>query len=258
MRGIVASIALAAVVVSTLAMPGVHADDPLGPIRGAVNGDRSRTACPPLGYSQALEDAAQSRARFQVPAGFQPPAYNGKTTDFMGIGDPQADAINRAYQRGAGAVISECSYTEFGVGFVRDPDIERDRVVIVFGTPAKPQPTPTPTPAPVTGTGTSRPPVGPHFGEPPTDAVRVTFAKGLTWTVTATNSSELAGTCTYTASGPGGGLGNRTFDIAANGSASFQVPAPLPFAKYHVVTSCHGTFNGKDVEFGHDEQDVSL
>ncbi|MGB5150870.1 MAG: hypothetical protein WBN99_13155 [Mycobacterium sp.] len=86
----------------------------------------------------------------------------------------------------------------------------------------------------------------------------MSFVRGLTWTVKGTNSSNIAGKCTYTANGPGGGLGNRAFDIGANGSASFQVPAPLPFVTYHVVTSCHGTFNGTDVELGHDEQDVKL
>jgi hypothetical protein len=255
----------------TWATPIANADDPLAPIRGAVNGDRSRTACPAFTYSRALEDAAQARARSDVRAGYQPPAYNGKTTDFTGIGDPVADAINRAYKEGAGDVISDCSYTEFGVGFFRtDYSISSyDHVTIFFGTPAAAKaptstpsltsdPTLTPTPAVQQCPAGSPTPTVPAFGTcaPPTNEVSVSFVKGFQWTVNVTNASNIAGKCTYTANGPGGGLGNRSFDIAANGSASFSVPAPLPF-NYHVVTSCHGTFDGKDVEFGHDEQDVS-
>ena len=93
-----------------------------------------------------------------------------------------------------------------------------------------------------------------------TNAVKVTFDRGFgQWTVNAANSSAIGGSCTYTANDNNGGVGhNDTFNIGPNGKASIKVPAPLPFTSYHVVTSCTGTYDGQQVEFGHDEQDVSL
>ena len=95
----------------------------------------------------------------------------------------------------------------------------------------------------------------------PTDAIKVVFARqGLSESVTITNTSDLIGKCTYVASPVNNPLLptiNRSFDIGAKGSAQLTVPAPPPFTTYHVVVSCRGTFNGKNVEFGHVEQDVS-
>ncbi|CAN5521190.1 hypothetical protein BH09ACT8_BH09ACT8_50120 [soil metagenome] len=252
------------------AAPIANADDPLGPIRSTVNGDRSATGCPAFVYSKVLEDLAQTAVRPGDPRGGDLSGYNGKARLTTGWGDPQAAAINDAYKKGAGALISNCDYTEFGVGFHRNDSLEYDAVSIVFGVPAQaaapPVPTPaadpslTPTPASRQCPAGSPTPTVPAFGicAPPTDKVSVSFVKGVSWTVNVTNASNIAGKCTYMANGLGGSLGNRSFDIAANGSASFQVPAPLLFVTYHVVTSCHGTFDGKDVEFGHNEQDVTL
>jgi hypothetical protein len=53
----------ASVLSGTLATPIANADDPLAPIRGTVNGDRSRTGCPAFTYSQELEDLAQTAVR---------------------------------------------------------------------------------------------------------------------------------------------------------------------------------------------------
>jgi hypothetical protein len=93
----------------------------------------------------------------------------------------------------------------------------------------------------------------------PTNAVRVTFDRSLvTWTANVTNSADIAGKCTYKATNPVLPGVNKSFSIDPNGTASFPVLAPPIGSTYHVVTSCHGTFDGKDVEFGHDEQDVSL
>ncbi|CAN5312040.1 hypothetical protein BH09ACT8_BH09ACT8_25970 [soil metagenome] len=258
-----------------LATPIAHADDPLAPIRGAVNGDRSRTGCPPFSYSRVLEDAAQASVRFQAHAGFQPPAYDGKTTDFTGIGDPDAAAINSAYKRGAGAVISDCSYTDFGVGFVRDDSsgYSYDIVTIFFGTRAT-QKAPTSTPSPTSdltltptpasqqcpaGSPTPTVPTGATCAEvpPPTDKVSVSFDKGFQWTVNVTSTADIPGKCTYAAANPVLPGSNKNFDIGPRGSASFTVPAPPPFSTYHVVVSCGGTFESKNVEFGHVEQDVS-
>jgi hypothetical protein len=257
---------------ASLLPPVASADDPLGPIRAPVDDDRARTGCPSFTYSSALEAIAQAKARLEAPAG----GYSGNTQLFYGFGDPQAAAINQAYKKGAGGAISNCDYTEFGVGFLREDNLGADgfdTVTIVFGTPATTKPPPSgpsptsdpvlvPTPAVQKCPAGSPTPTVSAFGTcapvpPPTDKVRVSFVRAQPlWTVNVTNAADIAGKCTYEANGPGGALGNRSFDIAANGSASFPVPAPLPIVTYHVVTSCHGTFNGKDVEFGHDEQDV--
>src|SRR5882757_1273605 len=124
----------------TLATPIANADDPLVPIIGTVNGDRSSTRCTPFTYSPALEGAAQAYARSENPVDGQPGNYNGRTLAFLGAGDPQAAATNSAYKRGAGPVISSCDYTEFGVGFIRYEDRSVDVVTIVFGVPAKVEP----------------------------------------------------------------------------------------------------------------------
>ena len=248
------------------AMPTANADDPLGPIRGTVNGDRSRTGCAAFTYSQTLEDLAQTAVRPGDPRGGDLSGYPGRAKLIIGYGDPQAQAINEAYKSGAGDLIGNCSYTEFGVGFQRNENLETDSVSLVFGTPVTVTPAPdtsatlTPTPASRTCPAGSPTPTVPAFGTcaPPTNQVSVKVVKGLQWTVDVTNASSIVGKCTFTANGPGGSLSNRTFDLAANGSTTFPIGTPLPFATYRVVTSCHGTFDGKDVEFGHDEQDVSL
>lgn len=251
-----------------LATPIAHADDPLAPIRGTVNGDRARTTCPAFTYNRVLEDAAQTSVRFK-PMDAVLARYNGKTTDFYGFGDPQVEAINKAYRQGAGDVIGDCTYTEFGVGFLRTDDF--DRVAIVFGTPTPaktptitpaPEPTLTPTPAVQTCPAGSPTPTVPAFGTcapvaPPKDKVSVSFAKGLQWTVNVTSTAEIPGKCSYAATNPVLPGSNKNFDIGPRGSASFTVLAPPPFSTYRVVVSCSGTFDGATVEFGHVEQDVS-
>lgn len=92
----------------------------------------------------------------------------------------------------------------------------------------------------------------------PTNAVKMTIAKsGLTnVNVNVTSTAEIPGSCTYDANEVNG-LGasvNQAFDLAAKGSKQLSFLAPLPGQTYHVVLSCHGDFNGQDVEFGHQEQ----
>lgn len=235
------------------AVPVAHAD-PLDAIITTVKNDRP-ARCPALQYDNGvLEGAAQAYARSENPVDGQPAGYNGRTLAFLGSGDPQAAATTSAYSRGAGGLISNCDFTDFGVGFVRHEDREVDVVTIVFGAPAKPvEAPPVAAPAPV-----PPPPVEAATPDPvaPTDAIRVSFDRGLTWTVNVTNSSALAGTCTYVATNPILPGVNKTFDIGPNGSTSFPVLAPPPLSTYHVVVSCRGDFNGKNVEFGHVEQDV--
>jgi hypothetical protein len=267
---VVVAIASALLLCGSFTAPIASADDPLGPIRATVKGDRSRTDCPAFTYSQALEDLAQTAVRPGDVRGGDLSSYPGKAKLIIGYGDPQAQAINEAYKSGAGDLIGNCDYTEFGVGFQRDENLETDSVAIVFGTPAKATPTPTPTPDPsatLTPTPATRTcpagsptPTVPAFGTcaAPTNQVKVSVVRGNQWTVNVTNASSIAGKCTFTANGPGGSLSNKSFDIAANGSANFPIGTPLPLFTYKVVTSCHGTFDGKDVEFGHDEQKVSF
>ncbi|TRW80257.1 hypothetical protein FK535_19680 [Mycolicibacterium sp. 018/SC-01/001] len=234
--------------VMTQLSPVAHADDPLGPIRAAVNGERAKTPCPALKYSSALEAAAQAKARDQGDV-----VYLGRKTLFGAYGDPQAAAISGALEQ---ATISDCSYTEYGVGFLRD-DTDRDWVYIALGTPRPEAPRldTTPDPAALPGSVPSPTPAPPKVA--PTDAIRVSFDKGLTWTVNVTNSADLPGQCTFVSKNPVLPGTTKNFTIERNGTATLTVLAPPPFSTYHVVVSCHGTFDGRDVEFGRVEQDVS-
>ena len=139
--------------VGALTASAAHVDDPLAAIINTVKGDREKACHDTTGlakfqYNQQLETVAQVYARSEVhpdtpPAGFQ------RTLSFLGSGDPQAQAINSAYRRGAGPAIGDCGNTQFGVGFKRWEDRSVDVVTIVLGvlTPP-PSPTPTPTPTP--------------------------------------------------------------------------------------------------------------
>jgi hypothetical protein len=254
-RALVAATSLVATIPSgVLAASIANADDPLAPIITSVITYRSNSGCPRLTYNPVLEDAAQKYARSEDRADGIPRNYNGQTAAFLGSGDPQASAILSAYSRGARAAINDCAETDFGVGFIRHEDRSVDVVTIVFGEPADETPGP-PVPAPAPSSSST--PVPPPPKVAPTDAVRVSFAKGLQWTVNVTSTADIAGKCTYAATNPVLPGSNKNFDIGARGSASFTVLAPPPFSTYHVVVSCRGTFNGADVEFGHVEQDVS-
>ncbi len=62
--------------------------------------------------------------------------YNGEIRHFSGYGDPQAEALTNAYDEGAGPMLSNCEFTEFGTGFWRDEERSIDAVMIIFGKPA--------------------------------------------------------------------------------------------------------------------------
>lgn len=220
-------------------------------------------------------------------------SYKGAvTTVVVGDGDPMAAALTAAYERGGGAAIGNCSNTEFGVSFRRNENYDpEDLVGLVFGTPsqsatspaegqgqgpAKEEPKPpvkcgpndVETEVPAGQQCTPKPPVecppgGPQqtvpAGQkcpPPANAVRVTFDRGFgSWTVNVKNNAGIGGSCTYTATSQSGLPGrDEAFDIAPNGTHSFSVIAPV--GKYDVVTSCTGTYDGAQVEFGHDAQTV--
>ncbi|MCV7423314.1 hypothetical protein H7K45_22430 [Mycobacterium yunnanensis] len=244
----------AAIVAGGSTTPTARADDPLAPIITSVIAYRSNSGCPKLNYDTSLEAAAQKYARSEVRSDGIPRDYAGQTAAFLGSGDPQDVAILSAYARGARAMVNDCTETDFGVGFIRHEDRSVDVVTMLFGSPANetpgpPVPTPAPTPSPTPA------PAPPKVA--PTDAVRVSFDKGLQWTVNVTSTADIAGTCTYAATNPVLPGTNRTFAIQPRGSASFTVLAPPPFSTYHVVVACRGTFDGRSVEFGHVEQDVS-
>jgi hypothetical protein len=98
----------------------------------------------------------------------------------------------------------------------------------------------------------------------PTNTVSMNIEKrGLTnATVTINNTGPLGGKCAYNASETGG-LGllpsvSRTVNLDPKGSATItDLLWPPIGSTYHVVLSCNGNYDGKQVEFGHVEQDVS-
>ncbi len=73
----------------------------------------------------------------------------------------------------------------------------------------------------------------------------------------ANTSADISGTCTYDATAPLLPGVHKTIDLAPSGSTSFSTLSPPPLSTYHVVLSCKGPWNGKTVEFGHVEQDVT-
>lgn len=131
------------------------------------------------------------------------------------------------------------------------------KVTAPFQCAEAPPPAPEPAPAPAPAAAPAPAPEPAKVA--PTNAIGLTFGRDLvTWTANVTNSADLAGDCTYKASNPVLPGVNKSFTIDSNGTASFPVLAPPALSTYHVVVSCHGTFDGKNIEFGHVEQDVSL
>jgi hypothetical protein len=242
--------ALAASAVSAvLAAPIAHAD-PLDAIIQTVKKDRP-ARCPALNYNNGvLEGAAQAYARSENPVDGQPAGYNGRTLAFLGSGDPQAAATTSAYSRGAGGLISNCDFTEFGVGFIRHEDREVDVVTIVFGAPAAapkpvekapdpqpqqeqpPVPCPDDSPVKTVPAGQTCPPP-----KPVTNAITADFdASGFTtFKVTVKNSSKKPATCNYEADPSGT---TRTFDVAANGSDTESFDGLKSGTNYNIKINC--------------------
>lgn len=127
--------------VGTLIAPTAYANDPLAPIINTVQQDREK-GCHDVftfgsfHYDKKLEAIAQEYARKEKKPELPPAGYQ-TILPFLGAGDPEAQAINRAYQHGARKVIGNCSIAPlyFGVGFVRHDDRSVDVVTIVFGIP---------------------------------------------------------------------------------------------------------------------------
>jgi hypothetical protein len=117
-----------------------RAEAPLRPIADTVLRDRQR-GCADVnsgGFSRdpRLDKVAQryARAESEHPAS-QLSGYGASIVAFLGTGDPQAQAINYAYRKGAGPAIGNCAFKRFGVGFFRIDQRNVDFVAIVLGVP---------------------------------------------------------------------------------------------------------------------------
>jgi hypothetical protein len=76
--------------------------------------------------------------------------------------------------------------------------------------------------------------------------------------VSVTSTADIPGQCTYDANEANGLVPavNQTFDIAPKGTKELTFPAPLPLQSWRVVVACSGDFNGQNVEFGRQVQNV--
>jgi hypothetical protein len=265
--------ALAASAVSAMVVAPIAHADPLDAIRSAVNGNRSSTACKAYTYSGALEGAAQAYARSESVLDGTPGGYNGRVVPFLGSGDPQAAAINSAYRNGAGGLISNCDFTEFGVGFIRHEDREVDVVTIVFGAPAaapkvveKPaeaQTKPCEGGAPVPIADTC-PVVEKEVPPPSPDSITMDVQQsGSKLNIKFTNSSDVAGSCDYVASPTSLDPLNvlptirKTVQVKAKGTGALNgEKAPPLGTSYHIEATCTGTFKGASVPLGGGSADV--
>jgi hypothetical protein len=254
-----------------------HADNPNDGIRAAVDGARSATGCPPLLYSGVLEDFANRYARRSgtPPAPPMSGRYSGAPVSiFFNSDDPAAATVDGILHQGYfQQTLKDCAVTDYGVGFFRteiSDDFYTDVVTVALARPVTNDPTnPLPDPTnPLTnpailGNPPKLPPQDPPQGTvqvAPTDAISMSIDKtafSATWTVNVTNSANISGDCTYAATNPVLPGDNKTFHINPNGSTSFTITAAPLFTTYHVAVSCSGPFNGKTVQFGHVEQDVS-
>jgi hypothetical protein len=151
----------------------------------------------------------------------------------------------------------------FGVQACRKKDLEGDWCTpfahVGYTPPVKAAPPP-PVVAPPPPVVAPPPPV--VVPDPPkvapTNAVTMNISvSGLSASVDIASTAEIPGSCTYKATAPLLPAVNKSFDLAPNGSTSFSTLAPPLFSTYHVVLSCKGQFDGKSVEFGHVEQDVT-
>ncbi|MEV4780247.1 PAN domain-containing protein [Burkholderia sp. LMU1-1-1.1] len=128
--------------------PLAYADDPLKPISNIVERDRANGPCrdavtfggfgPFFSYNKKLEEVAQAYARAEKNIPGNNLSNYGTIVSFLGTGDPQSQAIDLAYKRGAGNAVRNCAFKEYGVGFWRDEGREIDFVTIVFGVPTPP------------------------------------------------------------------------------------------------------------------------
>jgi hypothetical protein len=162
---------------------------------------------------------------------------------FGGTGATPAESQGNGFGRigGGDLLVSTCSGTD---GEPADPKGAGGVSPVPVKAPAPAQAPPPP------------PPVEKKVA--PTNAVTMNIViSGVNADIDIASTAEIPGTCTYKATAPLLPAVNKTFDLGANGSTSFSTLAPPLLSTYHVVLSCKGTFDGKSVEFGHVEQDVT-
>ena len=156
-KGLIHAVSVVGVLLSAAALTAISAqsalgaDDPLAPIKKAVESEYDSCGGPGphfgtlRNYSSVLEAIAQSYSRTgkldPVPPGFT------RIQATRGRGDPQSEAINAAFNGGARKSIhAACSFdtigyvSGYGVGFVRINSV--DYVTIVLGFPAPPPSSP--------------------------------------------------------------------------------------------------------------------
>jgi hypothetical protein len=139
-----AAVPMLMVSAGTLAIPIAHTD-PGDEIRTSVGSVRAGSPCPYLNSNPLLDRNAaylvrnrdhhlDSVAPVPIPdiAG-----YRGTMGETYGWGDPAQQAIDRAVTWNAGA-IKDCKFTDLGVAFVRDGDL--DFVQVILGEPPPPVP----------------------------------------------------------------------------------------------------------------------
>ncbi len=247
----------------TLTAPFAHAD-PLDNIRGAVIAARANTGCPPLNNNGQLEAAAQAWVRVGGTNNGNSAGYVGVTVGDLHGEDKAEDATNNVLVH-LSDQLHDCNWKDYGVGMERAAD--ESTVAVFLGQPPAPAPAaPAPAnnaPANNTNTGGDAKQQAEPPAPPPKDGVTMDIdqSDSTKVAVTVTNTSPLDGNCTYDAKKTAGLIGqqdvNKTFSLAPGAGTTLTFPAVPVGSTYHVVVSCHGTFNGQDDEFGRKEQDVS-
>jgi hypothetical protein len=151
----------------------------------------------------------------------------------------------------------------FGVQACRKKDLEGDWCTpwahVDYVAPAKAAPPPPVVQAPPPVVQAPPPVVVPDPPKvAPTNAVTMNISVSIpNSTIDIASSADIAGNCTYSATAPLLPSVNKSFALAPNGSTSFTTLSPPLLSTYHVVLSCKGPFDGKTVEYGHVEQNVT-
>ena len=94
----------------------------------------------------------------------------------------------------------------------------------------------------------------------PTNAVSLSFQRqGVSEVASIKNSSKVSGQCHYNATDANGLLPAKVddFPIGPNATVTRTYPAPPPLDTYNASVTCHGNFNGQDVQFGTASQSVT-
>lgn len=94
----------------------------------------------------------------------------------------------------------------------------------------------------------------------PHNSVSMTLNKnGLSVHAAFSNTQSISGQCHYDAQDVNGLLPGVSddFPISGHDTVNRTYLAPPPLTTYHATVSCHGTWNGQDIEFGNTSQDVS-